>query len=158
MCAFSHVQLFATLWIVARQAPLSMGFFRQEYWSGLPFPPPGNLPNPGNEPVSPALTSGSFTTEPSGKTAAKMKKERGFLLQGEVLPENNPRATGEDSGEIGDKVDVYPAGNFILILLRTRIYRVPLTLVFSSLAPSWRWWVTVSSFGKGARKDREPKR
>ena len=87
-----------------------------------------------------------------------MKKEPGFLLQGEVLPENNPRATGEDPGEIGDKVDVYPAGNFILILLRTRIYRVPLTLVFSSLTPSWRWWVTVSSFGKGARKGREPKR
>ena len=71
MCAFRCVQLFATLWTVARQAPLSMGFFRQEYWSGLPFPPPGNLPNPGNEPVSPTLTSGSFTTEPPGKTAAK---------------------------------------------------------------------------------------
>jgi len=46
-----HVQLFATTWTVAHQAPLSMGFFRQEYWNGLPFPSSGNLPNPGIEPV-----------------------------------------------------------------------------------------------------------
>ena len=50
----SHVQLFAAPWTVARQALLSMGFSRQEYWSGLPFPPPGELPNPGIEPESPA--------------------------------------------------------------------------------------------------------
>ena len=49
---FSHVQLFVTLWAVAFQAPLSMGFSRQVYWSGLPYPPPGDLPNPGIEPVS----------------------------------------------------------------------------------------------------------
>ena len=51
---FSHVQLFVTPWAVARQAPLSMGFSRQEYWSGLPFPAPGDLPDPGIELVSPA--------------------------------------------------------------------------------------------------------
>ena len=51
----SHVQLFATLWTVAYQAPQSMGFSRQEYWSGLPFPSPGDLPIPGIEPGSPAL-------------------------------------------------------------------------------------------------------
>ena len=65
----SYVQLFATLWNVACQAPLSMGFLRQEYWSGL-FPPPGDLPNPGIEPespVSPALQVDSLPTEPSGK-------------------------------------------------------------------------------------------
>ena len=50
----SHVQLFVTPWTVARQSPLSMGFSRQEYWSGLPFPSPGNLPNPGIKPMSPA--------------------------------------------------------------------------------------------------------
>ena len=50
----SHIQLFMTPWTVARQAPLSMGFPRQEYWSGLPFPPPGNLPNSGIERASPA--------------------------------------------------------------------------------------------------------
>ena len=49
---FCHVQLFATLWTTAHQAPLSMGFSRQEYWNGLPYPPPGDLPDPGTEPVS----------------------------------------------------------------------------------------------------------
>ena len=50
----SHVRLFEKLWTVARQAPLSMGFSRQQYWSGLSFPTPGDLPNPGIEPASPA--------------------------------------------------------------------------------------------------------
>ena len=52
---------------IACQAPLSMGFSRQEYWSGLPFPSPGDLPNPGIKPRSPALAGGFFTTEPPGK-------------------------------------------------------------------------------------------
>ena len=53
--SLSHVQLFVTLWTVAYQAPPSMGFSRQEHWSGLPFPSPGELPNPGIGPGSPAL-------------------------------------------------------------------------------------------------------
>ena len=64
---FSHVRLFVTLWTAARQAPLSMGFPRQEYWSELLFPSPGDLPNPEIEPLPPALASGFFTTEPAGK-------------------------------------------------------------------------------------------
>ena len=52
---------------VVCQAPLSMGFSRQEYWSGLPFPSPGDLPNPGTEPTSPALPGGFSNTEPSVK-------------------------------------------------------------------------------------------
>ena len=52
-CMFRHIRLFVTPWTVAQQAPLSMGFFRQEYWTGLPFPSPGDLPDPGIEPVSP---------------------------------------------------------------------------------------------------------
>ena len=63
--SLSHVQLFATPWTVAHQAPLSMGFSRQECWSGLPFPPPGDLPEPGIEPeslLSPALARRFFTT------------------------------------------------------------------------------------------------
>ena len=68
-CVVTH-SLFATPWTVARQAPLSMGFPRQEYWSGLPFPSPGDLPSSGMElasPVSPALAGGFFTTESPGK-------------------------------------------------------------------------------------------
>ena len=53
---------------VARQASVSMGFPRKEYWSGLPFPPPGDLPDSGIEPVSPASAGGFFTTEPPGKS------------------------------------------------------------------------------------------
>ena len=56
-----------TLWTVACQAPLSLGFSRQEYWSGLPFPSPGNLPSPGIEPKSAALQADSLPSEPPGK-------------------------------------------------------------------------------------------
>ena len=63
----SCVGLFAVPWTVACQAPLSIGFFRQEYWSGLPFPSPGDLPDPGIKLKSPALAGGFFTTEPLGK-------------------------------------------------------------------------------------------
>ena len=62
----SRVRLFATPWTVAYQALPSMGFSWQEYWSGLPFPSPGDLPDPGIEPVSPAPAGGFFTTEPPG--------------------------------------------------------------------------------------------
>ena len=54
-------------WTVAHQAPLSMGFPRQEYWSGLPFPSPGDLPNPGIKPGSPALRADALPSEPPGK-------------------------------------------------------------------------------------------
>ena len=55
-----------TLWTVAHQAPLSLEFSRQEYWCGLPFPSPGDLPDPGIKPASPGLAGGFFTTEPPG--------------------------------------------------------------------------------------------
>ena len=65
--SLSYVQLFCDLWTIARQGPLSMGFPRQEYWSGLPFTTPGDLPNPGIKPTSPAFAGRFFTTEPLGK-------------------------------------------------------------------------------------------
>ena len=63
----------ATLWTVARQAPLSMGFSKQAYWSGLPFPSPGDLPNPGIEPRFPALQADSLPTELHGKPKIALK-------------------------------------------------------------------------------------
>ena len=69
---FSHVWLFATLWTVAHQASLSMGFSRQEYKSGLLCSPPVDLPNPGIEPGSPALQAVSLTTELWGKPSVKV--------------------------------------------------------------------------------------
>ena len=65
---FSHAQLFVTPWTVVTQAPLSMEFSRQKYWSELPCPPTVDLPDPGIESVSPALADGFFTTEPPGKS------------------------------------------------------------------------------------------
>ena len=62
----SRVQLFATPWTVAHQAPPSMEFSRQEYWSGLPFPSPGYLPNPGIEPRSPEFQADALLSEPPG--------------------------------------------------------------------------------------------
>ena len=70
MCTLSRVWLFVTPGVIAHQAPLSTGFPRQEYWSGLPFPLPEDLPNPGIEPASPACPALAFenlTTEPPGK-------------------------------------------------------------------------------------------
>ena len=66
--SLSHVRLFATPWTVAYEAPPSMEFSRQEYWSGLPFPSPGDLPNPGIEPGSPTLQADALLSEPPGKT------------------------------------------------------------------------------------------
>ena len=65
-----YIRLCATLWAKGRQAPLSIGFPRQEHWSGLSFPSPGDRPNSGTEPMSPALAGGFFTTEPPGKPSS----------------------------------------------------------------------------------------
>ena len=67
---FSLVQPFVTPWTVALQAPLTMGFSRQEYWSGLPFPSPGDLPNPGIKLGSPTWQADALSSESTGKLAA----------------------------------------------------------------------------------------
>ena len=91
MClsVLSRIRLFATPWSLARQAPLSMGFSGQEYWSGLPCPPPGDLPDPGTEPKSLVLAGGFFTS-PGEQGAKEVEKhpvfpERSFWKRG-VLP------------------------------------------------------------------------
>ena len=81
--SLSHVQLFVTPWTVAYQAPPSMGFSRQEYWSGVPLPSPGGLPNPGIEPRSPALQADALPSEPPGRPLDRevhqnSSKELGF--------------------------------------------------------------------------------
>ena len=79
LCVLSHVQLFATPWTVAHQAPLPMGLSQQEYWSRLPFPSPGDLPNPGMEPASPALTGGFFTTGATWEVTFKGEYKEGDI-------------------------------------------------------------------------------
>ena len=76
MKSLSRVQLFETPWAVAYQVPPSMGFSRQEYWSGLPFSSPGDLPDPGVEPGSPAFQADALTSEPPGKP---------IIVSGELL-------------------------------------------------------------------------
>ena len=73
--SLSCVQLFATPWTIAYQAPPSMGFSRQECWSGLPFPSPGDLPDPGIEPRSPALQADALPCEPPGKPISWLRDE-----------------------------------------------------------------------------------
>ena len=79
----SRVRLFATPWTVAHPASPSMGFSRQEYWSGLPFPSPGDLPDPGIEPGSPALEADALTSEPPGKPLFAIRTLLIFPLRGE---------------------------------------------------------------------------
>ena len=70
MKSLNRVRLLATPWTVAYHAPLSMGFSRQEYWSGLPFPSPEDLPDPEIEPGSPALEADALPSEPPGKSTS----------------------------------------------------------------------------------------
>ena len=86
MCLITSVlsDSFLTLWTIAHQAPLSMGFSRQEYWSGLPIPSPGDLPNPGMEPVSPvtsALQTDSLPAEPLGKPQTRVSVQFSSVTQ-----------------------------------------------------------------------------
>ena len=80
---FSHVWLFATQWTIAHQSPLSLGFSRQQYWSGLQWPPPGELPNPGIEPtslMSPALAGGLFITGTTWEAPLSVYYSRNHII------------------------------------------------------------------------------
>ena len=96
---FSRVRLFAILLTIAHQAPLSLGFSRQKYWSVLPHPPLGDLPDPGIEPESPALQMDSLPTEPHGE--AQQRPKMLSDLGGSVV-KNPPAKTGDtrDEGSI----------------------------------------------------------
>ena len=85
-------------WTVARQAPLSMGFSRQESWGGLPFPSPGDLADPGTEPLSPALAGGFFTTEPPGSLGLATKDPCCAPHELSVLISSSPLKETLDSG------------------------------------------------------------
>ena len=104
MKSLSRVRLFATPWTVAHQGAPSMEFSRQEYWSGLPFPSPGDLPDPGIEPRSPTLQADALPSELLGKPIAKgityficpyvhgNEKYLWWENHGLVIPRNEPRA------------------------------------------------------------------
>ena len=92
LSSFSCVWLFVTQWTVAHQAPLSMGFSRQEYWSGLPFPPPGDLPTPGIEPM---LLTSPGKKIPESRERTTGKKHIGKFPQGSYGTRNRSRSQPE---------------------------------------------------------------
>ena len=122
--SLSCVQLFATLWTTAHQAPLSMGFPRQEYWSGLPFPSSGDLSNPGIKPtslVSPALVARFFTIVAS-KTVLKIMN---FLFRKNSIKKNNKNQLQSRDNS------VYILSHLFSILkICTCMYRIMLCVVY----------------------------
>ena len=128
--SLSLVRLFTTPWTVAYQAPWSMGFSRQEYWSGLPFPFPGDLPNPGIEPRSPALQTDALLSEPLGKlfptAAAAAAKSR------------------QSYPTLWDPRDGSPPGSPIPWILQERT----LAWVAISFSNAWKWKVKVKSLSR----------
>ena len=120
LSCFSPVWLFGTLWTVALQAPLSMGFFRQEYWSGLPCPALGDLPNPDIESVSPALAGGFFTAEPPPKLIYVYAAAAKSL---------------QSCPTLRDPTDGSPPGFPVPGILRARI----LEWVSISFSNAWKW-------------------
>ena len=122
-CMLSGVWLFVTPWTGAGQAPLSMEFSRQDNWSGLPFSTPGDLPNPGIEPMSPALTGGFFTIAPPAAAAAKSLQLCLTLY---------------------DPIDSSPSGSPVPGILQART----LEWVAISFSNAWKWKVKVKSLSR----------
>ena len=108
-------QLFSTPWTIAHQAPPSMGFSRQEYWSGLPFPSPGDLPEPGIEPRSPALQADTLTSEPPGKTQWRTVISLIYtLFTATFILQQHCSVTGTEI--------IWPANRFISTIFLASIY------------------------------------
>ena len=123
---FSHVQLFVTLWTVALQAPLSMGFSRQEYWSGLSCPPPWDLSDPGIKPVSPAAPALQVDSSPLATREA---------LHSHAAKSLQSRPT------LCDPKDSSPPGFPVPGILQART----LEWVAISFSNAWKWKVKVKS-------------
>ena len=106
-------RLFATPWTVAHQAPLSMEFSRQEYWSMLPFTSPGDLPNPGNEPRSPALQADSLLSEPLGKlvTTYMPQKKKKYSIAKRCKLSSEPSVSCNLLAIITSKITDYRSRN-----------------------------------------------
>ena len=104
--SLSRVQLFVTPWAVAYQAPLSMGFSRQECWSGLPFPSPGDLPSPRIEPRSPGLQADSLLFELQGRPNENHKRSNGLpYLQANKIACHSSMEAGRWHGTPGSETD-----------------------------------------------------
>ena len=101
--SLSRVLLFVAPWTVAHQAPLSVGFSRREYWSGLPFPSPGELPDPGIEPGSPALLTDALPSEPAGKPTALKQLFNKWLVGPQRTASSKNHLLLKQSAKMGDE-------------------------------------------------------
>ena len=128
--SLSRVQLFATPWTIAHQAPPSMEFSRQEYWSGLPFPSPGDLPHPGIEPGSPTLQANTLPSEPPGKYHSDAATAAAKSLQ--------------SCPTLWDPIDCSPPGSPVPGTLQART----LEWVATAFSNAWKWKVNVKSLSR----------
>ena len=134
--SLSRVRLFATPWTVAYQAPPSIGFSRQEYWSGLPFPFPGDLPNPGIEPWSPTFQADALTAEPPGKQSEKKSFKDYHLCPAAKSLQSCPT--------LCDPTDGSPPSFPVPGILQART----LEWVAISFSNAWKWKVKVKSLSR----------
>ena len=116
--SLSRVRLFAAQWTVAYQAPLSMGFSKEEFWSGLPFPSPGDLPDPGIEPGSPALQADALPSKPPGKSLRNVQFPNPETINSSLTPNVFGYVNTYDIRDPGD------------LKMQTTQHRVYVTLVF----------------------------
>ena len=133
LSCFSSFQLFATPWIVAHQAPLSIGFSRQEHWIGFPLPSPGDLPSPGIEPRSPALQADSLSSEPPGNLKRHPRRK----------PSDCPSRAGSC---LPTALSTPQACCVLLLPFRVLLNRVILTTVKVSWSQRLVWAFYKSSF------------
>ena len=132
--SLSHAQLFVTPWLTAHQVSLSMEFSKQEYWSGLPFPTPGNLPNPGIKPTysaSPVLTGRFLTTAPAGQPSmllntlnlAKIKVplKCDYIVSGCFPVPQLACAHAQSHPTVCEPMDYSPPGSSVHGILQARI-------------------------------------
>ena len=136
----SHVQLLVTPWTVAHQASLSMEFSRHEYWSGLPFPSPEDLPDPGIEPGSPALQADALTSEPP--SVSGLSREAGMNTfpekENEIWDYVSPETRGKrEMMEADTKVLAFPSLG-LSFQERVEIYRGTWEIWMSVLCPAGR--------------------
>ena len=113
----SCVWLFATPWTVNCQAPLSTGFFRREYWSGLPFPPPGDLPNPGIEPESVVSTGRLLTTSATWEALHATRAHKKLVSwRRAVIPENEKMKNRKKKNQKSPLKSLFPFLKYPLLL------------------------------------------
>ena len=145
--SLSRVRLLMTPWTAARQAPLSMGFPRQEYWSGLPFPSLGDLPDPGIEPVSPALQASSLwlsTREPITPQVSSPNLTHGALLNSVLTAAATAAKSLQSGPTLCNPTDGSPPGFPIPGILQART----LEWVAISFSNGWKWKVKVKSLSR----------